>query len=250
MTVKGKENNTNNEQEGGEAFSPAQTEALNAMMNRVMTGRLARDKQSDAKAISEAMAEQFAKMKEELKGEILGPEPKEIETTGGKKKVDSEIAAQLEALKKQNDRIQKQLEEAQAEKARVEQANWEAGARGALNAALRKAGVNNDDLLAGAAELLYKRIGKGEGGKPTVKVQREGYEEDLEIEKFVTGEWAKGQGKAFLPAKPAAGSGGHRVANSNPGRASSTDGELLSQMRNRALGAMENLAFGPTGDDD
>lgn len=229
-------------------FTAAQQEWLTQLVNRVFTGRSEREKKTESKS-ADALAEQLTKLKEEIRAEMLGSDPKEVEVSNGKtKKIDSELAAQFNELKNQNAKIMKQLEDERAEKTRIESAQWESTARGTLAAALRKAGVANDDLIAGASELLYKKVTKNAEGKPVIKAQRDGYDEDLDVDKFITSEWAKGQGKSFLPAKPVAGSGGQRAANGNPLRGALTDGEQLSRMRERGLAAMESIVGG--GDQD
>ena len=130
---------------------------------------------------------------------------------------EDKTAAELKALRAQ-------LDSEKAERERERQARMTQEERTALSQALTSRGVTGPHLK-GAMALLYdaeKRVVRDEGGTVAFKVQRNGFDEVLPLEKALD-EWLGTEdGKAYLPPRPVAGSG------VTPGRApgNSSSGEM------------------------
>lgn len=127
------------------------------------------------------------------------------------------MAAELKAL-----RAQYEAEKAEREKERVARMTQEE--RTALSQALAAKGVTGPHLK-GAMALLYdaeKRITRDEAGIIAFKVQRNGFDEVLPLEKALD-EWLGTEdGKAYMPPRQVSGSG------VTPGRSpgNSADGKM------------------------
>lgn len=207
--------------ESAAPFSAEQEQHIINLFNRALTPALKTRLKGEEKFKDDILAA-IAEIKSQQQ-----PQPTETEAgTGKSKRADPE----LEQVRKQLETMKALVEAERAEKVQIAQAQRETLARTKLSEALRSAGVANDDLLAGASELLYKRVQFGEDGSPIMKVTREFGEEELDLAKGVA-EWAKGQGKAYLPAVKANGSGQQRVLGSPARGASAMDKHAESRDR-------------------
>lgn len=220
----------NNEQEP-QLFTPEQTQMLMNLINR---GTAAAVKQHSGK-----LEKQFSTFSDEIRT-VIQAARETIPADNGGNKVDPAIAQQLDALRKQNEAVQAALKAERDEKEAMRASQRENEARGELTRLIRAAGVTNDDLLAGASEVLYKRVARTEDGSLVMKLKRDGLDEELPLDKAI-GEWAKGQGKSFLPPSQAKGSGQQRVSNGSNG-ANPTD--VYVQNRDRALTSILDAVSG------
>jgi len=126
-----------------------------------------------------------------------------------KGKPDPETAKALKALQAQNATLQKQVEAEKAEREAAKAASARGEERGALEKALRAAGVGDSHVPAAAALLIHdqKRVKRNDDGAICFEMTRDWGAELVPIEKGVT-EWAATDaGKVYLPPSDAGGSG-------------------------------------------
>lgn len=124
-------------------------------------------------------------------------------------------------------RMQKRLE--QSEKAREEEKRAREQERqermrseeiSVLTDSLRGVGVSDEVLLSASRAMLRDRLARDAAGAVIIKGQVDGMDTDIPVKEFLKG-WAKSdEGKRFLPAREAKGSGAGANAGRNAPRGS------------------------------
>lgn len=167
-------------------------------LNAAIAGKLSDFKKSLPKLL-EAPLQQFgAQLLESLKPQGEEESPK------GKSKPDPE----LDKLRKENQATKDALSKMQADQERAAQAVKREKSRGLLEASLTAAKVH-PKLLGAATRLLEDSVGESEDGRIVFKRQNAyGITEEVSVEQAIK-DWSKtDDGKAFVIAPNARGSGG------------------------------------------
>jgi hypothetical protein len=192
---------------------------IDARVNAAISTQLSRFRQSFEKDVAGTISkslEPLASRMEALTTIGAGGDDKKDKGKGDEaaeiqKKADARIA---ELERKYADSESKRESETKA-RARDEE-------RAALSQALRTAGIG-DNRLRAAVALLYNedaRVGRNDGGEIIFKIPKAGYTDEVTLEDGITGWLTTEEGKTFLPARGAGGSGGtgspHQKRRSGP----------------------------------
>lgn len=215
--------------EGGEnALTEAQQKAVADMVNQAVTGAVTNHLGRFKKQFSEDMGKTLS--------ETLGPISQQLkdlaergtqQQANGKHKEESHNDA-IRAMELRYESRIKELETAnKAEREAREQekqTRLREEERGKLANVLRERGIPDAQIRAAVA-LLHtedKKVARSEDGRIVFKVERgtgaAKYTDELDVDKGVD-EWLKSdEGKAYIPARQAAGSGGQpaRPGSNNP----------------------------------
>jgi|FLYL01.1.fsa_nt_gi hypothetical protein len=145
--------------------------------------------------------EQFTKTKEPDSGGSGGK--------GGGGEIPEEIKNRMAAMERQSKELQQQLEAERKARQEEREKALRHEERSTLMKALQEAGVDPKMIDFAVATLYTERglVKRTEDGQIVWKAQRDGYVDDLPVTKGVA-EWLKtDEGKRFLPASGAGGSG-------------------------------------------
>jgi hypothetical protein len=202
------------EGEQPQALTPDEVEKMiDAKMNSAISTHLTRFKGAFAKELEGTIAKSLGPIGEQLASLTKKPEGEEEAREKGPSKAEAALQARIKEL-------EEKTAKAESEKQAEREARLRDEERSALANALQAKGVSGAKLK-GALALLYteeKRIGRAEDGKIAFKVQRAGYVDDLDLDKGID-EWLKtDDGKEYMPARPAAGSGAAPARNGQAGK--------------------------------
>lgn len=173
---------------------------VSEMINAAMTGRLKRFGEEITGSVKSMLAESLTPLQEQL-GALK--QPPQGPQKGGEGGQPDPRVVELENQLKAMQAKQKEREEAAARQAKELE---EREIASALREGLTKAGVRAE-LLDGALAVVRQRVKRTAEGHVVVTAQREGYTEDLPLDKAL-GEWANSDvGKHYLPPKQTGGTG-------------------------------------------
>lgn len=160
----------------------------------------AREKRLEER-MGKMLEDRMAKVLEQIKPTAEAPKP-----TGGPadevKAQMAEMQNRLKAAEAEREREKQAREQERAERMRSEE-------RAALADALRSAGVGDKQVKPAVAMLFTEegRVKRDDTGAIKFRVQKDGYEDLVDLETAVK-EWVKTEeGKIFLPARQVGGSG-------------------------------------------
>lgn len=152
-----------------------------------------------------------------------------------------EWKAQLSAMQKRVEAAERKATEAESRRAEQEAARTRDEERSSLASALRQEGLDETRIKAATA-LLYteeKRIVRSPEGKIAFKLQRQGFEDEVDLSAGIK-EWLKtDDGKAFMPARGVSGSGATAATNGSRSGGKPSKAELREQLA-RQLFAMKS----------
>lgn len=186
-------------------LTESQMKAIDKRMHATVSTHLTRFRTSFEKDLTKTIQGAINPVHEQLTAMA-----EEKAKKGGKKDDDADADAEqrkkyesrIADLEKARDDERKLREEEAAKAARKEE-------RSVLSDALREAGVDNSRVRAAVALLNEDGVvGRDDDGKIVWKIQRAGYTDEVALEAGIA-EWLKTEeGKAHLPARGVAGSGG------------------------------------------
>lgn len=205
----------NDDGDGEGEDTPLTREDVTRMVNGAVTGMFNKTKFKEM--LGTAVKETVSPLFEDLKTSLSGKKTDDDDGDNGgddkgKKQasgITPEVQKRLDELERSNKQLLKETKEEKEKAAAADKRNDEQEERSKLAVALKAAGVS-EDRLPGALALLYleqKKIVRDENRKIKFVVQKEDYEEKLDLEKGVA-DWIKSpEGKSYLPPKEIAGAG-------------------------------------------
>lgn len=182
---------------------------MNDRINSIVTSRLKRWGDQFASRLEQTIAKQLAS--------VAAPKTEESDET----EVDaapvkkSKPDPKLSKLERELAETRRALEEEKTAKAKSDEAKARSEERSALEAALTDAGVTDKTLRGAALALLTSegRIVRDEDGRIRWKGQDKYGSDTLQDPSLAAKAWAKSDGKAFMPAVNAGGSGSGPASN-------------------------------------
>ena len=210
---------------------------VNAKVNAAISTHLGRFRQSFEKDLTANISKMMEPITGKLEsfGELAEKLQNPSEGDQGQ-----QTSQELEELKKAQARIaelERKNQEAEAAAQATERKRLQAEERNALTQALRNSGIE-DTRIRAAVSLIYnedQRVGRAEDGSIIFKVPKAGYTDEVTLDEGLA-DWLKtDEGKAFLPARSAIGSGGRPSPAGRRGPASGAEKkaearQLLAQM--------------------
>lgn len=223
-----------NEGEGGAGKEKGDTtdveKLIDSKVNAAISTHLSRFRTSLEKDIGGTIAKSLEPFGAKL--EALGNKPLDEGKKKDKEAIDEDRRkdqARIADLENKYSEEKKQREAEASARAREEE-------RGALQTALRTAGIE-DNRLRAAVALIYgedQRVGRADNGDIVFKVQKAGYVDEVTLDDGI-GDWLKSdEGKTFLPARGAAGSGASG-SNHQRKKGATTKEERIAEARHALL---------------
>ena len=240
LILRAREGDDDDEGEGGQRegeFTPGQVTAVNTIIHKAIGSRLSSQSFKDSigaiagEAAGQAMEGFSSKIDELIAAQGKSSEGDDKEDKGNKGKTpDFKDSPEYKAMVQRDKDRQTEHDALIAKDKEKEEAQLRSEERTHLEAALRKAGIEEVKIRACAATLIHedKVLQRDSAGNIVYRAQRDGYFDDLDLSAGVADYLGTDEGKAFMPASGASGTGS--IGNSdNKGQNSQRKGQAQTK---------------------